>query len=71
MQHGRINKIAREGLTVCEAAEVAGIGRTKMFEWIKAGIMPARKAGKKTIVLHGELLEVLNNLPRAGAQRGV
>jgi hypothetical protein len=71
--HGRINKLAREafaieGLSIGETAEVSGIGRTKIFEFIGTGALPARKVGKRTIVLRQDLMIFLEGLPRAGAE---
>ncbi len=70
--HGRISKFASEplevqGLRVEEAAIIAGIGRSVLFELIKTGSLPARKIGKKTIILRPDLMNFLENLPRAGA----
>jgi excisionase family DNA binding protein len=70
--YGRINKLFPhglmvEGLSVEESADVSGIGRSKLFELIAQGALPARKVGKKTIILRGELMTFLENLPRAGA----
>jgi predicted DNA-binding transcriptional regulator AlpA len=58
--HGRINKFYREpleaqGLRVEEAVLVSGIGRSVLFELIKNGSLPARKIGKKTIILRPDL----------------
>ena len=67
--HGRINKIYREvqaeGLSPEEAAVVAGLGRTTVFKLIAEGALPARKVGKKTIVLRADLMRFLEELPRA------
>ena len=65
---GSINQLHREGLTILEAAEVSGIGRTKIFELIATGRLTARKVGKKTIVLRRDLMDFLENLPRAGVE---
>lgn len=56
-----------EGLRVEEAAAIAGIGRTVVFELIRDGSLPARKIGKATKVLRRDLMNYLENLPRAGA----
>ncbi len=69
--HGRINKLYREslqpeGLSPVEAALVAGIGRTVVFQLIADGRLPARKIGRKTIVLRRDLMGFLESLPRAG-----
>lgn len=56
-------EIHREGLSVSEACRVAGIGRTKIYEAISDGRLKARKLGKRTLVLRGDLQAFLDNLP--------
>lgn len=55
--------LQREGLSIGEACSVAGIGRTKIYEAISDGTLKARKFGKRTIILRGDLQEFLNALP--------
>jgi excisionase family DNA binding protein len=55
----------REGLSIPEAVEVAGISRSKLYEFIADGSLIARKAGTKTIILRGDLMAFLASLPRA------
>jgi excisionase family DNA binding protein len=69
--HSRINKLAMgplqaEGLSPTEAGLVGGFGRSKVFQLIADGSLPAKKIGKKTIVLRADLMAFLENLPRAG-----
>lgn len=47
-----------------QSARVAGCGRTKIFEAIKAGNLPARKLGKKTSILDADLRSWLASLPK-------
>ncbi|BCH01247.1 hypothetical protein MesoLj131b_32460 [Mesorhizobium sp. 131-2-5] len=51
------------GLTIDEAVDRSGIGRTKIFEAIKLGKLTARKAGRRTIILSEELSDYLKSLP--------
>ncbi|TIV71440.1 MAG: DNA-binding protein [Mesorhizobium sp.] len=51
------------GLTIDEAVDRSGIGRTKIFEAIKLGKLTARKAGRRTIILSDELSLYLKSLP--------
>ena len=51
------------GLTIPEAVDCSGIGRTKIFEAIKLGKLTARKAGRRTIILSDELAAFLKSLP--------
>ena len=68
---GRINKLVREGLQAeglspTEAGLVGGFGRSKVFQLIADGSLPAKKIGKKTIILRADLMAFLENLSRAG-----
>ncbi len=56
-------ELPREGLSVSEACRVSGIGRTKIYEAISEGRLKARKLGKRTLVLRGDLQAFLDNLP--------
>lgn len=53
----------REGLSIQEACELAGIGRTKIYEAISQGDLKARKLGKRTLILRSDLHEFLHSLP--------
>lgn len=57
------NEPQREGLSISEACNVAGIGRTKLYEAISDGALRARKYGKRTIILRSELQSFLSALP--------
>ena len=49
--------------SVDEAAEVAGLGRSVLYEEIRAERLIARKAKGRTLVLHQDLVDYLSNLP--------
>lgn len=57
------DKSQREGLSVAEACNVAGIGRTKLYESISTGELVARRWGKRRIILRTDLLTFLARLP--------
>jgi excisionase family DNA binding protein len=64
---GRTNKaycapLQAEGLRVEEAVAVSGIGRSKLYEFIKAGMLTARKSGKTTIILRSDIMKLLEDL---------
>jgi len=50
------------------AANVAGIGLTKLYEEINAGRLKAKKFGKRTLVTAAALEEWVNNLPDYGTE---
>lgn len=58
--------VPRLGLSPDEAAESAGVSRTKIFEEIRKGSLIARKAGKSTIIEPSELQRWLRSLPTRG-----
>jgi len=55
----------QEALSIAEASNVSGLGRTKIYEAIGAGSLKARKCGKRTLILPDDLREFLTNLPQA------
>jgi excisionase family DNA binding protein len=57
--------VSREGLSVTEACEIAGIGRTKLYQAIKERRLKARKLGTRTIILRADLQKFLASLPTA------
>jgi excisionase family DNA binding protein len=58
-----VRELQREGLSVPQACQVAGIGRTKIYEAIAAGELKARKYGKRRIILRDDLRAFLSGLP--------
>jgi len=50
-------------LTIDDATQYCGIGRTKLYELIREGKFSARKMGKKTLVLTDELDAYVRSLP--------
>lgn len=48
---------------VVEAAKRAGVGRSKIFEEINAQRLKARKAGRRTLILHADLAAWAASLP--------
>lgn len=56
------------GLSVQDVTKASGIGRTKVFELIRDGKLPARKIGTRTIVLADDLRHFLETLPVTGTK---
>ena len=48
--------------TIDEACKAIGIGRTKIYEAINSGHLPAKKYGKRTIILKQDVDNFLSNL---------
>ena len=55
----------KAALSITDAAQEIGIGKTKLYAEISAGRITPRKLGKRTIILAEELNRYLNNLPEA------
>jgi excisionase family DNA binding protein len=55
-------------LSIEEASKQSKLGRTKIYELIKSGALPARKCGRRTIILAAELEAALKALPRIGGR---
>ena len=49
--------------SIAEACARSGIGRTAMYELIKTGQLPARKRGRRTLILVEDLQRCLQSLP--------
>jgi len=57
------DKLEKMAFSVDEAAMRAGIGRDKIYGYIKAGQLNAIKAGRRTLVTADALRQFLSNLP--------
>jgi excisionase family DNA binding protein len=49
--------------TIAEASARSGIGRTAIYELINTGQLPARKRGRRTLILAEDLRRCLQSLP--------
>jgi excisionase family DNA binding protein len=62
-----VHNIHNEGViavSVETASKIANIGRTKLYALIGDGSLPARKCGRRTLILVSDLQALLHNLPR-------
>ncbi|MBV8523263.1 MAG: helix-turn-helix domain-containing protein [Acetobacteraceae bacterium] len=55
--------------TVRDAARVAGISRSQLYELFAAGKLTPRRCGRRTLVLANELEAFLRELPPAPIRR--
>jgi excisionase family DNA binding protein len=62
--------IAEAGLSVLDAARIAGIGRSTIYEELAAGRLVARKCGSRTIIPASALSEWMDKLPSYTATKG-
>ncbi|MGD9812276.1 MAG: helix-turn-helix domain-containing protein [Sphingobium sp.] len=60
-----MNHNAPLAVSIAEAAEVSGVGRTALYAAAARGEIRFRKRGRRTLVLTSELREWLDSLPAA------
>lgn len=60
----RLSRSRQRALTIKEFTEQYGIGRSSVYEELKAGRLRARKIGKRTIITVDDAEEWLGNLPK-------
>lgn len=63
------NETTKFAHSIAEFAQLSGLGRSFLYEQIKLGHLLVRKAGRRTLILHGEGLEWLARLPAEGQRR--
>jgi excisionase family DNA binding protein len=51
------------GLSILDAARIAGIGRSTIYDELAAGRLVARKCGSRTLIPASALSEWMANLP--------
>lgn len=55
-------------LTVAEFGEIYGVGKTKIYELIKAGSLEARKSGARTKIVAASAAKWAASLPSVGSE---
>jgi excisionase family DNA binding protein len=58
----------RAAFSIAEVMLQSGLGRDTVYKAIHAGQLPARKVGRRTIVLATDLQRYLESLPRFGGE---
>ena len=51
------------GLSINDAVVATGVGRDQIYNAIRDGRLPAKKWGRRTIILRGDLETFLKDLP--------
>ncbi|MGH9509343.1 MAG: helix-turn-helix domain-containing protein [Terriglobales bacterium] len=60
----RLNGGIKGAMSITETAEFIGHSRSTVWQLIRSGRLPARKSGRRTIILTADALRFLDNLPR-------
>ena len=55
-------------LSIAQTARLLGIGRSTLYCIIKAGRLPVRKLGKRTLIMREDLDHFVETLPRTSTQ---
>jgi excisionase family DNA binding protein len=58
-------------VSISDATKIIGCGRTKLYELVAEGKLPARKLGTRTLVLYKDLLELVRSAPEPSLTKGV
>ena len=59
-----------DAMSVTEACDLTGVGRTSLYEAMNSGMLRAKKLGRKTIILRSDLQKFLDSLPDWEQPRG-
>ena len=51
-------------LSINEACKAAGVGRTKLYQFINSGQLQANKLGNRTVILKEEMESFISSLPK-------
>jgi predicted DNA-binding transcriptional regulator AlpA len=63
------NEVNKLALTIAEFVQLSGMGRSYIYQEIKAGRLIVRKAGRRSLILRDEGLAWLANLPAKNQRR--
>lgn len=61
---------AKLSLSIEEVQEISGLGKTKIYQLLKTGEIPAKKIGKRTLVLRSDLEAFLSGLQNYSEIKG-
>ena len=56
----------RAAFSIAEVLAQTGLGRDKLYKLINSNQLPARKCGRRTIILAADLQRFLESLPTVG-----
>lgn len=62
MEELNLSNLNKLCLSIKETSDITGIGPTKLYEVLDSGALPAKKWGKRTLILKSDLEVFLSNL---------
>jgi hypothetical protein len=57
-------QLSKLAYSIAELCQMAGVGRSFLYEEVKAGHLVLTKAGRRSIVLHDDAVAWLTHLPK-------
>ena len=57
-------------VSISDAQNILGIKKTKIYELLKSGEIPAKKLGKRTLLLRSDLENFIQNLDAYQSENG-
>jgi excisionase family DNA binding protein len=60
----------RMGMSVAECCYIGGVGKSFLYEEIGRGNLPARKIGRRTIVLRDDFMRWVESCPLISPKKG-
>jgi excisionase family DNA binding protein len=64
MRKARRRHLTPLAVSIDQACEMIGVGRTSLYEAMKDGRLACRKVGNRTIILVADIEKFLDELPR-------
>jgi hypothetical protein len=66
--HPAENQVTPFAYQLPDAVKLSGLGRSSIYEAMRLGKLPYRKAGRRTLILAEDLRRFLENLPIGNAK---
>ncbi|CAM5774925.1 hypothetical protein LMIY3S_04766 [Labrys miyagiensis] len=60
----------RVGISITEACYISGVGKSYLYEQIAAGNLPARKIGRRSIILRDDFMRWIEGCPLISPKKG-
>ena len=68
-ERGAGSAVELEAVSIREASRLSGIGRTKLYDLIRDGVLPTVRIGRRRLVRPDTMRRVLAGLERTGIEQ--